>query len=290
MYNNQLIDRDAFSEGYLSVLKEAGIGDSLWNNTLGLFGKHGTGTQHLSAGGGGIRDSLWNSATDTAGKFMNESTSKAMNNGMDKTLNQAGQSLGAGAVSGGVNEAGNQINKGMDWLGSKGNELMGQAKNFGTNLLNDPMKTIGDNPWTSAGLGAGVLGAGYFGGKALGLWGNDNKPASNGQGPSNSNMSSNGQPPPMMQSAYTQGYTPMALQKASADFPVPPMLMERVNPALNLGSSIYSALNGPEESQVPEQKEILVTPENARVNKLLQNPKMKAYITSLIKDTSPPLA
>lgn len=275
MYNNQLIDRDAFSQGYFAVLKEAGLGD--W------FSKH------FASGGGGIRDNMWNSATDTAGQFMRDSTNKAMDKGMDKTINQAGQSLGSGAVSGGINEVGNQVNKGIDWIGSKSNELMGQAKNFGNELLNNPMKTIGENPLTSASLGAGVLGAGYFGGKALGLWGSDNKPASNGQGPSNSNMSSNGQPPPMMQNAYTQGYTPMALQKASSDFPIPPMLMERANPALNLGSSIYSALSGPEESQIPTQKEVLITPENNRVNKLLQNPRMKAYITSLIKDTSPTL-
>lgn len=294
MSNKLLIDREAFAEGYASAMsKQAFLGNMLgsMNGALsGLAGLKNMAGKHLGAGGGGLRDNLWNSATDTTGKFMAESANKAMDNGMDKTLNQAGQTLGSGAVSGGVNEAGNQINKGMDWLGSKTKDLMGQAKDFGTNLLNDPGKTIQENPWTSAGIGAAAVGAGYFGGKALGLWGGDNKQngmSSNGQGPSSNNMSSNGQsPPPMMQSAYTQGYTPMALSKASMELPLPPMVMSRLNPALDLGSSIYNAVNS-NTVEEPQQKEVIITPETDKVNKLMQNPKMRAYITSLVRDTNP---
>lgn len=281
MSNKLLIDRDSFAEGYASVMsKQALLGLPGMGGIKNLAGKH------FGAGGGGMRDRLWNSATDTTGKFMAESTNKAMANGMDKTINQAGQQLGSGAVQGGVDGIGSQVNKGMDWLGKQTQGI----KDFGTNLLNNPGKTIQENPWTSAGIGAGVLGAGYFGGKALGLWGGDSKQnnmSSNGQGPSSNNMSSNGQsPPPMMQSAYTQGFTPMALNKAGMDLPLPPMVMSRLNPALDLGSSIYNAVNS-NTVEVPQQKEVIVTPETDKVNKLMQNPKMRAYITSLVRDTNP---
>jgi hypothetical protein len=276
-----LIDRESFSQGYYSQLKEAGIGDSIWNHTLGVFGQHGAGTElinkHTTAGTGGLRDKIWNSATDTAGKFMHESTNKAMAGGMDKTINQAGQQLGAGALNGAVDAGKQQLTDG--WNGIKKT-----FSDYGNGLMNNPMQTIKDNPWLSGGLAAGGLGLGYMGGKMLGLWGDDNTP-SNGQG--NNNMPSNGQSiPPMMQSAYTQGYTPMALQKASSELPIPPPLAPMLSPSISVGSSIYNALNPQSPSEELTPKQVVVNPGDEKMQRLLKNPKMRAYVTNLINSTA----
>lgn len=277
-----LIDREAFNKGYRTKLKEAGFGDSLWNNTFGAFGKHGVGTEiinkNFTAGAGGLRDKLWNSATDTAGKFMNESTNKAMAGGMDKTLNQAGQQLGSGAVNGAVDAGKQQLQDG--WNGIKKT-----FTDYGSGLMNNPMQTIKDNPWLSGGLAAGGLGLGYFGGKMLGLWGEDNK-SSNGQ--TGMPMQSNGgqQMPPMMQSAYTQGYTPMALQKASNELPLPGPVAPLLTPSINIGSSIYNALNTQKAEPSIDPQQVVISPESEKMRKLLKNKKMQAYITNLVQNTS----
>ena len=53
-----LINREPFAEGYRAKLKEAGMGDTIWNNSLGLFGQYGSGTafmnEHLGAGYSGL--------------------------------------------------------------------------------------------------------------------------------------------------------------------------------------------------------------------------------------------
>lgn len=274
------VDKSAFLKGYQSKLKEAGFGDTMWNSTLGLFGKHGYGTPHITAGASGLRDNLWHGATDAAGKFMNESVAKAMSNGLDKTLNQAGQNLGAGALNGAVNAGKTQVSNMWDGVTKT-------FKNYGNGLMNDPMQTIKDNPWLSGGLAAGGLGLGYMGGKMMGLWGGDDKPAN---GSSNTSMQSNGgqqgNPPPMMQSAYTPGYTPMALQKSSSEFPIgiPSPMASILNPSISVGSSIYNVLNTPTpESAKATPQQMVVNPGNARVKKLLRNPKMRAYITGLLQ-------
>lgn len=236
------LDNEAFIDGFRSKIKEANTG--LLPSLAGFINKHTT------AGGGGIRDTMWNSAADG--------------------LRQMGKAHGEGLSSGMVSGAKKEFHNAVDGF-----------KQYGHGLINNPMQTIKGNPMLTGALGVGAIGAGYYGGKALGLWGNDQNPHNNTSQPQH--FASNGFSPPMMQAAYTPGYTPMALSKAGEAIPVPTRLMGSINPSIALGKNIYNAVNS---SQVmpPEadHKEVVVTPENERVNKLLKNPKMRAYITSLI--------
>jgi hypothetical protein len=286
MSDNLLIDREAFSQGYLQVLQKEG-------NFLTGVGDFAN--KHLSSGGGGLLDQAYNGtvgAAKSAGKGAIDLASKGVSrfiNGVTPALRHASSEAGAGAVEGGSTEFGKQMQRAGKWLGDQTSGFMDSAKQFGTGLLNDPAKAIGDHPFMAAGGAAALLGGGYYGGKALGLWGgdNNNNQGSNGQG--NNNFSSNGQsgPPPMMQSAYTQGYTPQALNKAGEEFPIPGMLMNRLSPAISLGTSIYNGVNGPQQNITTPREELVVNPETDRVNKLLRNPKMRDYITTLLRETSP---
>lgn len=278
------LDKQAFAEGYRTHFKQAGIGDWLSKHfSVGGGGMRDsmyndvadTANKHLGAGGGGLRDNMWNGATDTVGKFIGESSQKAMNHGLKDSVGQLSQHAGQNAVSGVVNGVKDGVGK-----------VTGSIMDYGKGMMSDPMGTAQKNPWMTGGLLAAGAGAGYLGGKALGLWGgnNGNSAPSNGQG---SNISSNGQsapPPPMMQGAYTQGYTPMALNKAGNDLMSLPGL-NALNPSLSVGHSMYNAFNPPNVEESNPVKRVIVNPEDERVAKLLQNPRMREYVTNLIKET-----
>ena len=261
MFNNLPIDNEAFLSGCRSVIKEGGFVDWMANQ--------------VNAGGGGFRDKLWNGAARTTGKFLAQAGQSAMDNGLKNTINEAGSSLGSGAISGATKQVGNQFT-----------DLLNGAKEFGSNMLKDPMKTMKDSPWASGALGAGILGAGYFGGKALGMWGENNQPPHPPAPQMHSGVPSNGvsSPPPMMQSAYTPGYTPMALNKAGGDISLPTPLLSRLAPSLAVGSGFYQLANANDHNPA-DHREIVINPGDDRTNNLLKNPKMRAYLTSLVNSS-----
>lgn len=278
MSNNY--DLVAFREGFESTIqlsKEAGWGDSLWNNTLGMFGQHGTGRKMVSDG-----------------------------------LQWAGSEMGKGAVNGGTAQVKENIgldpNKGLvegtqkaiGWDATKGlgdNVINTAQKAFGWDTSKGWGDNISNNPIKSGLLGAGALAGGYGLGKAFGLWGGDN----NGGNGGNGGHSCNHGPGPNnnFSSAYTTGLpnAPQALQKASelqlppgVKLPTPEFKIPSVfGPSITAAQSIYSMMNpDPPEQQVPpvvKQDGIRLSPEDASAEKALANPKMRAYISSLVRDT-----
>lgn len=263
MSNNFVLDQEAFKEGCRAVLKEAGgMGD--WMGRM---------AHPLDS----MKEFYHKKVVPMGGKIMGDMTkSWAQQGGLDTAKqvgNVAGEAAGKGVVNGAVDGVGSQLKGVGDHVG-----------NFMKGLGTDPMGTMKNNPWTTGIAGAGVLGAGYLGGKAFGLWGNDNNqqsPGSNGQAaqPTSSNGFS---PPPRLQSAYTPGYAPQALSKAGSDFALPAKMLGRLSPSIALGSGIYSAVNRHE--YVPDENdthEVNITPHGMKARKLLQNPKMREYVNSL---------
>ena len=305
MSNNLLIDREAFTKGYSETLqKEAlwpfgGIGKAVDSVGSGLNYLKDNGMNRLGGFVGnqvekfheGFRPHLKTMGDKTVGDLA-DSGLKAINERQPQ-IQEAAKDTTVSTVRGagdGIGQIGGEV---ADWGKNKFNELWNGAASYGKGMLSDPMSTMKNNPWTTGIGAAGILGGGYMLGKGLGMFGgDDNNGPSNGQ--SNNNFSSNGgmgpntQPPPMMQSAYVQGYTPRSLSKGGSELPLPmpKMLAGSFTPAIAVGTGIYDAVNGPNLEEPTEPRRINITPEDARANKLMQNPRMREYITSLLRNNA----
>lgn len=243
------INHDALRKGFeaqLQLVKTAVTnGDVLWNNTLGLFGQHGSGRKLISDG-----------------------------------LQWVGGEMGKGAVRGG----GEQIRDSIGWDASKsfGQNATGMAqKAFGWDTSKGFMDNIQANPIKSGLLGAGVLAGGYTLGKSFGLWGNgENQEQNNPAQKHFSNPYTNMPNAPQALQKASELRLPQNLTLPEPELRLPSVL----TPSVALTKGIYDLVNAgaPEE---PIQRKLEIMPDGPKAEKALANPRMQQYVTSLLRET-----
>jgi hypothetical protein len=220
----------------------------------------------------------------------------------------ASEASGRGMVQGVKNQLGTEVKNltGFDTgksLSDNFDSMRNQFINFAGSKPEDGwmgagMKVMKDNPWgTALGVGGLALG-GYGAGKMFGLWGNDSDNSGGNRTVINNNNNTSGGGTGGGGGGGNKGFanpytnTPQALTKMSNNIQlaenttlkIPDLPLPRIfsTPA-SLGLSLYDALEEPADN--PAKNSVEITPENSRTNNKMHDPKVRAYLNSLIART-----